>query len=46
MAAGEVLADGAPGALLAGHPDPRVQALMETPRRQAERVRRLEEAQA
>jgi osmoprotectant transport system ATP-binding protein len=38
MDAGRVLADGSPGALLAGHPDPKVQALMETPRRQAERV--------
>ena len=38
---GQVLADAAPATLLAGHPDPRVQALMETPRRQAERVRVL-----
>jgi osmoprotectant transport system ATP-binding protein len=40
---GEVLADATPAALLAGHADPRVQALMETPRRQAERVRALAE---
>ena len=39
--AGSVLADGAPGALLRGHPDPVVRALMETPRRQAERVEAL-----
>ena len=39
--AGEVLADAPPAMLLAGHPDPRVRALMETPRRQAERVREL-----
>jgi osmoprotectant transport system ATP-binding protein len=38
---GKVLADATPSALLAGHDDPRVQALMETPRRQAERVRAL-----
>src|SRR5665213_2625832 len=34
--AGRVLADATPAALLAGHPNERVQALMETPRRQAE----------
>jgi osmoprotectant transport system ATP-binding protein len=38
---GKVLADATPSALLAGHPDERVQALMATPRRQAERVRAL-----
>jgi len=38
---GKVLADATPSALLAGHDDARVQALMETPRRQAERVRAL-----
>jgi osmoprotectant transport system ATP-binding protein len=43
MAAGRVLADATPAALLKGHPDPRVQALMETPRRQAERVRAMAE---
>ncbi len=44
MHTGEVRADGAPAALLA-HDDPEVRALIETPRRQAERVRaRLEAA--
>ena len=38
MEAGRILADGTPGALLSGQADPRVRALMETPRRQAERV--------
>jgi osmoprotectant transport system ATP-binding protein len=38
---GQVLADATPSSLLAGHDDARVQALMETPRRQAERVRAL-----
>jgi osmoprotectant transport system ATP-binding protein len=38
---GRVLADDTPSALLAGHDDARVQALMATPRRQAERVRAL-----
>ncbi|HUO12233.1 MAG TPA: ABC transporter ATP-binding protein [Caulobacteraceae bacterium] len=38
---GKVLADATPSALLAGHDDARVQALMATPRRQAERVRAL-----
>jgi osmoprotectant transport system ATP-binding protein len=42
LSEGRVLADATPAALLAGHPDARVQALMETPRRQAERVRALE----
>jgi len=41
MSEGKVLADAAPSTLLAGHADPRVRALMETPRRQAERVRAL-----
>ncbi len=41
LADGHVLADAPPAALLAGHGDPRVQALMETPRRQAERVRAM-----
>jgi osmoprotectant transport system ATP-binding protein len=41
MDQGKVLADATPSALLAGHPDERVRALMETPRRQAERVREL-----
>ncbi len=43
MDAGKVLADAPPATLLAGHSDPRVQALMETPRRQAERVRAMSE---
>jgi osmoprotectant transport system ATP-binding protein len=38
---GKVLADATPAALLAGHADERVRALMETPRRQVERVREL-----
>jgi osmoprotectant transport system ATP-binding protein len=38
MKDGRVLADDAPRALLAGHPDPDVSALMATPRIQAERV--------
>ena len=43
---GRMLADATPAALLQGHADPRVQALMETPRRQAERVRALAEGGA
>jgi osmoprotectant transport system ATP-binding protein len=43
---GQVLADATPAALLAGHADERVRALMETPRRQAERVRALAEGGA
>ena len=39
MDKGRILADGAPAELIAGHPDPVVAALMETPRRQAEAVR-------
>src|SRR5580704_9369151 len=38
---GKVLADATPAALLAGHPDERVRALLETTRRQVERVREL-----
>jgi osmoprotectant transport system ATP-binding protein len=41
MDKGKVLADATPAALLAGHDDPRVRALMETPRRQVDRVREL-----
>jgi osmoprotectant transport system ATP-binding protein len=41
MKAGRILADDTPKALLAGHSDPDVAALMDTPRRQAERVRAL-----
>ena len=43
MRDGQVKADGAPAALLA-HDDPDVRALIETPRRQAERVRQRLEA--
>ncbi|MEJ0034649.1 MAG: ABC transporter ATP-binding protein [Gammaproteobacteria bacterium] len=39
MRAGRIIADGPPHTLLAGHPDEDVRALMEMPRRQAERVR-------
>jgi osmoprotectant transport system ATP-binding protein len=39
MRAGRIIADDVPHALLAGHPDEEVRALMEMPRRQAERVR-------
>ena len=46
MDAGKVLADATPAALLRGHSDRRVQALMETPRRQAERVRAMAEGAA
>ena len=38
MDAGMIIADGAPADLVANHPDPRVQALMEAPRRQARRL--------
>jgi osmoprotectant transport system ATP-binding protein len=41
LEAGRILADGSPAALLAGHPEPAVRALMETPRRQARRVEAL-----
>ena len=43
MSGGRVLAEGAPQELLAGHPDPKVRTLMESPRRQAERVAALME---
>jgi osmoprotectant transport system ATP-binding protein len=39
MRAGRIVADGSPHELLAGHPDEDVRAMMEMPRRQAERVR-------
>ena len=39
MRAGKIIADDAPHALLVGHPDEEVRALMEMPRRQAARVR-------
>jgi osmoprotectant transport system ATP-binding protein len=42
--AGRIIADAAPAELVAGHPHPTVQALMETPRRQVERVQALEAA--
>ena len=41
MKAGKVLADGSPRALMAGPTDPAAAALLDTPRRQAERVRGL-----
>ena len=41
MRTGSIVADGPPHELLAAHSDPAVRALMETPRRQAERVRAL-----
>jgi osmoprotectant transport system ATP-binding protein len=43
LADGKVLADAPPAKLIAGHDDPRVRALMDTPRRQAERVRAMTE---
>jgi len=39
MRAGRIVADGTPHSLLSGHPDEEVRAMMEMPRRQAERVR-------
>jgi osmoprotectant transport system ATP-binding protein len=41
MRRGEVVADATPAELLAGNGDPEVAALIDTPRRQAERVRAL-----
>jgi len=41
MKGGRVLADDTPRALMRGHADPDVEALIATPRRQAERVRAL-----
>jgi osmoprotectant transport system ATP-binding protein len=41
MSAGRVIADDAPRVLLAGHPDPAVEALMQAPRRQAARMREI-----
>jgi osmoprotectant transport system ATP-binding protein len=41
LADGTVIADGTPRVLLGGHADPRVEALMQAPRRQAERVREI-----
>jgi osmoprotectant transport system ATP-binding protein len=44
MSAGRIVADDRPGALLAGHPSAEVSALMEMPRRQAERIGMLLES--
>jgi osmoprotectant transport system ATP-binding protein len=44
MGAGRIVADDAPGALLSGHASAEVSALMAMPRRQAERIRTLLEA--
>jgi len=41
MAEGRVIADDTPRVLLAGHPDPAVEALMQAPRRQAARMREI-----
>jgi osmoprotectant transport system ATP-binding protein len=41
MRSGAIVADDEPHALVAGHPDPGVRALMEMPRRHSERVRAL-----
>jgi osmoprotectant transport system ATP-binding protein len=41
MNRGEIIADATPHALMTDHPDPVVRALVDTPRRQAERVRAL-----
>jgi len=43
---GEIVADGEPQQLLTEHPDPGVRALMDMPRRQAERVRILMQERA
>jgi osmoprotectant transport system ATP-binding protein len=44
MGAGRILADDTPGALLSGHASAEVSVLMAMPRRQAERIRTLLEA--
>jgi osmoprotectant transport system ATP-binding protein len=41
MRDGGIVADGSPRELLRDHPDAGVRQLMDTPRRQSERVRRL-----
>ncbi|WP_165185747.1 ATP-binding cassette domain-containing protein [Caulobacter soli] len=41
MSQGRVIADDTPRSLLAGHPDPAVEALMQAPRRQAVRMREI-----
>ncbi len=46
MRAGRIVADGSPHSLVSGHPDEEVRAMMETPRRQAERVRAVLERNA
>lgn len=46
MRGGGVVANGLPHELLAGHPDPAVRALMDMPRRRAERVSALTEERA
>ena len=46
MSAGRIVADGAPGMLLAGHASAEASALMAMPRRQAERIRALLDAGA
>jgi osmoprotectant transport system ATP-binding protein len=46
LRAGSVVADGPPHELLGAHSDPAVRALMDMPRRQAERVRALLEERA
>jgi len=46
LQSGRVLADDTPRALLAGHPDETVRALIDTPKRQADEVRALAEAGA
>jgi osmoprotectant transport system ATP-binding protein len=43
---GEIVADGDPYELFNAHPDPGVRALMDMPRRQAERVRILMQERA
>lgn len=43
MRQGHIVAEGTPHELLRGHPDERVRAMLDTPRRQAERVRTLME---
>jgi osmoprotectant transport system ATP-binding protein len=44
MRSGRIVADGTPRELLEGHPDEDVRALMEMPKRQAQRVRALLDA--
>jgi osmoprotectant transport system ATP-binding protein len=44
MRAGRIVADGSPHSLVSGHRDEEVRAMMEMPRRQAERVRAVLES--